>query len=228
MNHVLRAASFAAARLGLFVLMAVIPIHAQSAPPPPAPGAPSAPPSTLEPFEVTGSRIKRTDLEGPSPIHVITREEIDLAAATNLTDIMRAIPEATNLGINEGVATGFVATVSALDLRALGPNNTLVLVDGRRQAPNGLSSNGTVFIDLNRFPNAMIERVEVLKDGASAVYGADATAGVVNVILRKHYTGAEISVRYGNYLTTDVAEQSYSFLGGVARGRARATPPRNE
>lgn len=222
MKHVLKAASFAAARLGLFVLTAVIPIHAQPAPPP-APVAPSALPSTLESFEVTGSRIKRTDLEGPSPIHVITREEIDLAAATNLTDIMRDIPEATNLGINEGVATGFVVTVSALDLRALGPNNTLVLVDGRRQAPNGLSSNGTVFVDLNRFPNAMIERVEVLKDGASAVYGADATAGVVNVILRKHYTGAEISVRYGNYLATDVAEQSYSFLGGAARGRARAT-----
>ncbi len=211
MNHAFRAASLVV-RAGAFALATSVALHAQT-----------NPPAALEPFEVTGSRIKRTDLEGPSPIHVITRDEIEHAAATNLTDIMRDIPEATTLGINEGVANSFVVAVSALDLRSLGPGNTLVLVDGRRQAPNGLSSNGTVFVDLNRFPNAMIERVEVLKDGASAVYGADATAGVVNIILRRHFTGAEISLRYGNAFKTDVAEQSSSFIGGIARGRVRAT-----
>jgi outer membrane receptor protein involved in Fe transport len=181
------------------------------------------PPKKLEPFEVTGSRIKRTDVEGPSPVHIVTREDIDLVGATGLTDILRELPEATNLGINEGAVTTTVRGGTALDLRSLGPGNTLLLVDGRRQAPNGIHSGGTVFVDPNRFPTAMIERVEVLKDGASAVYGADATAGVVNIITRKNFNGAEISMRYGNYLKTDGAEQAWSFLGGIARGRARLT-----
>lgn len=177
----------------------------------------------LEPIEVTGSRIKRTDLEGPSPVLTITRAEIELVGATGLSDILRGLPEATMLDIHEGNTTTAARGVTALDLRSLGPHNTLILVDGRRQAPNGISAGGVVFVDLNRFPPAMIERIEVLKDGASAVYGADATAGVVNIILRKQFSGAEVSARYGNTFKSDAGEQAYSFCGGTVRGRARVS-----
>ncbi len=178
-------------------------------------------PAKLEKFEVTGSLIKRTDIEGPSPVRFITREDIDLSGMDNLTDIMRDIPEATTLGINEGGTTSFVRGASAIDLRGLGPNNTLVLIDGRRQAPNGIASNGTVFVDLNRIPVSLIERVELLKDGASALYGSDATAGVINIITRQNFVGAEITARYGNYFKTDGGELSVSLFGGTRAGKAR-------
>ena len=199
------------------VTLATSPLWAQSAPTDPSPSSPAQ----LERFEVTGSLIKRTDVEGPSPVRFITREEIDLSGMDNLTDIMRDMPEATNLGINEGGTTSFVRGASAIDLRFLGPNNTLVLVDGRRQAPNGISSGGTVFVDLNRIPVSLIERVEILKDGASAIYGSDATAGVINIITRQNFVGGEVTLRYGNYFKTDGAERSASFFGGTRAGKAR-------
>ena len=211
-------------RCGLLVFLSLPVLSAQVASPVAATTAVTASaPTKLAPVEVTGSRIKRTDLEGPSPVHIITREEMDLVGATGLSDILREMPEATNLGIYEGSTTAQPRGASALDLRSLGPSNTLILVDGRRPAPNGISSGGMVFVDPNRFPTAMIERVEVLKDGASAVYGADATAGVVNIITRKKFSGAEISARYGNYFKTDGAEQSYSWIGGIARDRLHVT-----
>ena len=187
-----------------------------------APAVPTKePPVKLEPVEVTGSRIKRTEVEGPSPLRFITRDEIELVGATGLVDVLRELPEVTSLEINEGATNVGPRGTAALDFRSLGPSNTLFLVDGRRQAPNGISSSGVVFVDPNRIPAAMIERVEVLKDGASAVYGADATAAVINIITRKNFTGAEITVRYGNYLRTDGAEHTWSYLGGITRGRAR-------
>jgi outer membrane receptor protein involved in Fe transport len=177
----------------------------------------------LEKFEVTGSHIKRVDTEGPSPIKIITRQEIEYSGRTNLTDMLRELPEAGVIGINEAGTTAAVRGSTALDLRGLGANNTLVIVNGRRVAPTGNNSGGVVFVDLNRFPIAMVERVEVLKDGASAIYGADATSGVVNIILRKDYTGAEVGFSYGNSFKTDVAEKTYSFFGGAASGKASAT-----
>jgi iron complex outermembrane receptor protein len=176
----------------------------------------------LEEFAVTGSLIKRTEFEGPSPLRVVSRADIELIAGTGLADVLRNISEATAFEVNDGTSNAAVRGANALDLRALGASNTLILVDGRRLAPNGIDNNGAVFVDLNRFPTGMIERVEILKDGASAVYGADATAGVVNIILRKGFKGAEFSARYGNYLKTDGAETSWSLIAGGERGRARA------
>ncbi|MSU49439.1 MAG: hypothetical protein EXS37_10200 [Opitutus sp.] len=220
MNTPLPAAARAAARAGFIACFGANALLGQAAKP--ANETPAATESVkLEKFEVTGSLIKRTDIEGPSPVRFITREDIELSGMDNLTDIMRDIPEATNLGINEGGTTSFVRGATAIDLRFLGPNNTLVLVDGRRQAPNGISSGGTVFVDLNRIPVSLIERVEILKDGASAVYGSDATAGVINIITRQNFVGAEINARYGNYFKTDGAELSVSLFGGTRAGKAR-------
>ena len=177
----------------------------------------------LEKFEVTGSRIAAVDLEGPSPVKIITRADIESSGRTNLTELLRDLPESSSIGINEGGTTAAVRGSTALSLRNLGANNTLVIVNGRRTVLTGNPSGGTTFVDLNRFPVAMVERVEVLKDGASAVYGADATAGVVNIILRKDFNGAEVTTSYGNSFKTDVAEKNYSLFAGAASGKGSAT-----
>lgn len=193
--------------------------------------APSTAPSTeekkeaessvkLEKFEVTGSRIARTEVEGPSPIRVISRADLEITGRSNLTELLRELPETGATGINEGGTTAAVRGSTALNLRNLGANNTLVIVNGRRQVFTGSNSGGTNFVDLNRFPVAMIERVEILKDGASAIYGSDATSGVVNIITRKDYTGFELSATYGNTFKTDSAEKAYSLFGGASSGKA--------
>lgn len=225
MNKSLSAAAIAALRLtGVSVLGAgLLVAQTNVKPATEATTTDTNTPVKLEKFEVTGSNIKRVDLEGPSPIKVISRQEIDATGRTNLTDLLRELPEAGAIGINEGGTTAAVRGSTALDLRGLGANNTLVIVNGRRVAPTGNNSGGTVFVDLNRFPISMVERIEVLKDGASAIYGADATSGVVNIILRKDYTGAEVGFSYGNSFNTDVAEKSYSFFGGASSGKASAT-----
>lgn len=220
MKRPLTAAFVAATCFGVLACFCTAPLAAQTVPPANVTST-EAEPAKLEKFEVTGSLIKRTDVEGPSPVRFITREDIELSGMDNLTDIMRDIPEATSLGINEGGTTTAVRGASAIDLRFLGPNNTLVLVDGRRQAPNGISSGGTVFVDLNRIPVSLIERVELLKDGASAIYGSDATAGVINIITRQNFVGAEVNSRYGNYFKTDGAELSVSLFGGTRAGKLR-------
>ncbi|MFM7749139.1 MAG: TonB-dependent receptor domain-containing protein [Opitutaceae bacterium] len=207
-------------RAGLFALSGVAVGHAQTSS---SSGANPNEPVKLEKFEVTGSNIKRVDVEGPSPIKIITRQDIEVSGRTNLTDMLRELPETGQIGINEGGTTAAVRGSTALDLRGLGANNTLVIVNGRRVAPTGNNSGGTVFVDINRFPIAMVERVEVLKDGASAIYGADATAGVVNIILRKDYSGAEVGLSYGNSFKTDVSEKTFTFFGGASSGKASAT-----
>jgi len=177
----------------------------------------------LEKFEVTGSRIPRAEVEGASPIKVITRAEIQASGRSNAAELLREIPEASAIGINEAGTISAVRGANALDLRNLGANNTLVIVDGRRVVLTGNNSGGTTFVDLNRFPVSMIERIEVLKDGASAIYGADATSGVVNIITRKDYNGVEVSSTYGNSFDTDVAEVSASMFAGAASGKARGS-----
>jgi len=177
----------------------------------------------LEKFEVTGSRIAQIDIEGPSPVKILTRAEIEQSGRTNLTELLRDLPESSAIGINEGGTISAVRGSTALNLRNLGANNTLVIVNGRRTVLTGNPSGGTTFVDINRFPIAMVERVEILKDGASAIYGADATAGVVNIILRKDFNGAEVSMSYGNSFKTDVAEKSYSLFAGASSGKSSAT-----
>ena len=233
MNRSLLAAAFAAARYTLIGLLGVGILAAQGTTTttttttatttnPPAKDD-NGEPQKLEKYEVTGSRIKTVEAEGPSPVKVITRVDIQNSGRTNLTDLLRDLPEAGFTGINEGGTTAAVRGSTALNLRDLGANNTLVIVNGRRTVVTANASGGTTFVDLNRFPIGMVERVEVLKDGASAVYGADATAGVVNIILRKDFNGAEFSYSYGNSTKTDVAEKTFNFFGGAASGKASMT-----
>ncbi|MFZ6656841.1 TonB-dependent receptor [Undibacterium sp. TJN19] len=146
----------------------------------------------VQKVEVTGSKIKRINLETASPVQIISRDEIVRGGATSLTDVLKTI-SANNGGIDENRTNGFTAGASGLNLRGIGSQATLVLINGRRLAAYAQPEYQTTFVDLNSVPIGAVERIEILKDGASAIYGSEAMAGVVNIILRDNYQGAEIA-----------------------------------
>ena len=153
---------------------------------------------SLQRVEVTGSNIKRTDTETASPVQVLTREDIEKTGRQSIQEVLRGVT-ADGLGsIPASFTNGFAAGAAAVSLRGLGVNSTLVLVNGRRMTTYGLADDGTRnFVDLNSLPLEAVERIEVLKDGASAIYGADAVGGVVNIILRKNFVGKTIGGSVG-------------------------------
>lgn len=174
--------------------------------------------TTVERVEITGSSIKRVQGEGSLPVQVITRAELDRAGIVTAEQLMQQLSVngngLDNLASNADVAAGVSRGnngASAANLRSQGSNATLVLLNGRRIAAHGL--NGGV-VDLNSIPMAAVDRIEVLKDGASSLYGTDAIGGVINFILRKDFTGVSVSA------STDVTEQGgaqisrVSILGG--------------
>jgi outer membrane receptor protein involved in Fe transport len=145
---------------------------------------------------VTGSRITNPNLESPSPVQVIDAADIDSSGVTNIQQMLLKSPVFGTPAIsrtNSNFATSS-AGVSTVDLRELGTDRTLVLVNGRRFVP-GIP--GSAAVDLNTIPTQFIERVEVLTGGASAVYGSDAVAGVVNFIYKKNFEGVEFDYKYG-------------------------------
>src|SRR5712671_1515699 len=147
----------------------------------------------VERVEITGSSIKRIEAETALPVQIITRDEIEKTGAVNVEQFLQGLGVAMQGNTNTvaasaaGATTGGVSTVS---LRGLGSQRTLVLIDGKRVSGGGTLTDSTS-VDINHIPVAAIERVEVLKDGASAVYGSDAIGGVINFILRKDYKGGE-------------------------------------
>jgi iron complex outermembrane receptor protein len=148
--------------------------------------------------EVTGSRIKRTDTETASPVQLLSREDIERTGKQSIQEVLRGLSGDGQGSIPTSFSNGFASGSAAVSLRGLGVNSTLVLVNGRRMAPYGLADDGSRnFVDLNTIPLEAVDRVEVLKDGASAIYGADAVGGVVNIILRKNYRGGSIGGSYG-------------------------------
>ncbi len=147
----------------------------------------------VERIEVTGSRIKRADMEGANPVQVITRDDLVASGITNVGDILQEIPSVAGAGTNTAINNGGSGAVR-VSLRGLGSERTLVLVNGRRMVASGTGANSSV--DLSTIPTAIIKRVEVLKDGASAIYGSDAVAGVVNIITRDDFEGFEANTMY--------------------------------
>jgi iron complex outermembrane receptor protein len=151
--------------------------------------------------EITGSSIKRTDAETALPVQVITRQEIQATGAVNVEQLLQSVSALSSSGATPNSSSSGATTggLSGISLRGLTSIRTLVLINGRRIAPYGIGFVGdSVSVDVNSIPLAAIERVEVLKDGASAIYGSDAIAGVVNFILRKDYQALELSAEYGD------------------------------
>lgn len=182
-------------------------------------------PESLEPVVVTGSRISRRDFQSDSPI--VTIDQSTLAAAGQPT-LDRAIGEMPQFAAAQGMSevgdvqgsTGFAGGQSYGDLRGLGPNRALILMDGRRL----MSSNPNGSVDLNTIPMSMIENVEIITGGASSTYGSDAIAGVLNFKLRQNFSGAELSVQHGETTHGDGATEHISVLlgGNFADNRGNA------
>ncbi len=183
--------------------------------------------SGVEEVVVTGSRIARgSDFENPSPVITVDRASIEKSGYSNLQQLMEKLPANGNgafstRGNNQDSSANGTASIS---LRGLGADATLVLVNGRRVAISSFAENVTTnFVDINSIPVAAIERVEVLKDGSSAVYGSDAVAGVVNVILRKDFEGLEISGGYGAVTEGSYDEKSLSAVWGMGDDDSNVT-----
>jgi outer membrane receptor protein involved in Fe transport len=170
----------------------------------------------LETIVVTGSRIRRVDAETASPVFVLDRDDIERTGAPTVGDFLQDFPAisggatATSPQVNNGGGTG----ASTVDLRGLGVNRTLVLLNGRRVVTTNGGSTSLGGVDVNLIPLAMVERIEVLKDGASAIYGSDAIGGVVNFILKDEYDGFEISGGYGVTSEDDGAREDVSVTFG--------------
>lgn len=144
---------------------------------------------------VTGSRIRRVQQEGPSPVVAISAEELSGRGYNTVLEALNDLAQNSGGGIDQQNTFGFTPSASAIDLRGFGIGRSLVLIDGRRVPVFPLADNGTTnFVDLSSIPLAAIERIEVVTDGASAIYGSDAVSGVVNVILKKS-TDDEFTVR---------------------------------
>ncbi|KTG24226.1 TonB-dependent receptor [Idiomarina sp. WRN-38] len=144
----------------------------------------------VERIQVTGSRIKRTDLEGDLPVTVIDRESLELSGDISVADVIRGTTF-NSAGSFRPQSGSSAQGVSSVDMRGLGANRTLVLIDGRR-LPKSPATGSTQ--DLNSIPLAAVERIEILSDGASAVYGSDAIGGVINVVLRDDFNGVELKL----------------------------------
>ncbi|MCX6952753.1 MAG: TonB-dependent receptor [Verrucomicrobia bacterium] len=198
--------------LGTALALAAAPVFAQT-----SAGVETA--TKLEPFEVTGSNIKRVDFEGPSPIIVLNRVDIERSGAATVFELLKKVPGNFAQVINE-TRSNPPRSNAAINLRGLGGNATLVLVNGRRVASDAFPTTAPI-VNLHAIPIGAVERVDILKDGASAIYGSDAIAGVVNFVLKKDYTGTQVTVGYGNTFDSDVGEKSLNVLAGGASGKFR-------
>ncbi|SMF64826.1 TonB-dependent receptor [Pseudobacteriovorax antillogorgiicola] len=166
-----------------------------------------------ERIQVTGSRIKRMDMEGSSPITVIDRQAIEISGSQTVTDVLKTLPAVVGNSVTTSTTNGGGGGAGNITLRGLPATATLVLLNGRRLPNDGLAGETP---DLNAIPVAAIERIEVLKDGASAVYGSDAIAGVVNIITKKDFTGTSVDVYAGAASEGDLETTSVSVTYGAA------------
>ncbi|HEY3520474.1 MAG TPA: TonB-dependent receptor [Rhodanobacteraceae bacterium] len=170
-------------------------------------------PQTLQTIVVTGSHIRRVDLETSNPVVAISSQQIQNTGKMTLGDVVQQLPVITGGIQTPNVNNGGGSGQTLVGLRGLGSSRTLVLVDGQRVLGTGAATLGAG-VDLNTIPAAAVERIEVLTDGASAVYGSDAIGGVINVILKDNYQGAQFSANYGISDRDDGARRGASFVFG--------------
>ena len=171
---------------------------AHAAAPAAAPAAPAAASSEVSEIVVTGTRIKGvTNTDSPSPVSVTTAVEIQMTKASSIEDVLTRMtgPDFANGGLSSASNNGG-AGLSEVGLRGLGPSRTLVLIDGQRLIP--IFSGASSVVDLNSVPVSMVERIEVLRDGASSIYGADAIGGVINIITKRHADGLSMEASVGS------------------------------
>src|SRR5213595_3074161 len=206
---------------------------AQNPPPPPPPptgAGPAPPPTEVERVIVTGSNIPTAEEVGPNPVLSYNRDIIEKTGVRTTEEFLRNLPAANATGVpvsNNENGSNTAVGAAAISLRAFDSRATLVLIDGRRVAPYPIGNNpgliNSMFVDLNSIPQAAIESIEILKDGASTTYGADAVAGVVNLKMRHDYNGAEARIQYGNPLDKDSGLFDTYGIFGVGKGDTNIT-----
>ena len=206
---------------------------AQTAPAPSLASAKSEEPVALEAYTVTGSNIKRLEVEKVLPVTVFDMSGIETRDASQPSDLLTALPQVTGLPGNE---TAFGTTSArgdnaSISLRGIPSSNTLILVNGRRLAPHPISQTETgtptLSVNVNQLPNRGLDRIEVLRDGASSIYGTDAVAGVINYHTQTHFRGTELALRFGETGYGDGGESratlTHGFTFAKDRGRIMLT-----
>src|SRR6202045_4912172 len=196
----------------------------EPAPPPPttgsnvAPaGAPAGTEATAERVVVTGSNIPTAEEVGPNPVDTYRRDDITRLGVRTPTDLVLRIPSATGSNTTENNTNGGDGS-TRISLRGIDPKETLVLQDGRRLANGGSGPGGAQSVDFNRFPLGLIDHIDILKDGASPIYGTEAVAGGVNVFLIHRFRGLEVYASYGNTnlgFANDRGEETGYLLAGT-------------
>jgi iron complex outermembrane receptor protein len=199
-NHALMAAVSTVAAGG------AVSVHAQNAP---------SNAGRAEEVVVTGSRIRRVESEGPSPVVTISASEMTERGYNTVLEAINDLPQNAGGGFDQQFTFGFTPSASAVDLRGFGVGRSLVMIDGRRLPVFPLAASGTDnFVDLSSIPASAIDRIEVVTDGASAIYGSDAISGVINVILKKT-TEDEVSVRFSDTTEGGGAARRAQFATGI-------------
>ena len=178
----------------------------------------SAEDETIEQVIVTGSRIKRAVQDNAAPITIITADELDISGYTSVADVLRNTTYNTVGSFRERSGTSF-GQIALIDLRGLGPDRTAVLINGRRVPGNPFTGSSSV--DLNTIPFSAIESIEILRDSASAVYGADALGGVVNIKMRDDYSGAELEIGAEMPSAEGAEVEKINFLFGSSSDRGK-------
>jgi iron complex outermembrane recepter protein len=216
-----------------FSLLVPSKTHGQTIAPATITAASPAPVDTTAEAErviVTGSNIPTAEEVGANPVDTLTRDRIEKSGERTTAEVVRNLTVAGPRGVpSSNNGAGLTPGASSISLRGFDASSTLVLIDGHRVAPYPLGTdNGAVtFVDLNSIPKDAIDSIEILKDGASSIYGADAIAGVVNFKLRHDYRGAEIFTSYGNTLDKDSGEFASSLVFGVGDGDTDITAVMN-
>src|SRR3984893_8631239 len=198
----------------VFALLMALTAHAADGPAPT--GSKSTPAAAeLDTVVVTGSYLRRTDTETPSPVQVISAEEIEKSGKLTVADVIRGVSADNSGTLTQNFSGALAGGASGVSLRGLTLDATLVLVGGHRMAPYPLSDDGQrPFVDVSSLPLGIVDRVEVLKDGASAIYGSDAIAGVVNIITKKEFTGLDLATNLGSSIKADGLSQRVSATYG--------------
>jgi iron complex outermembrane receptor protein len=178
--------------------------------------APTAEATPIEKIEVTGSAIRRTDAETPSPVQIISSDDLKRSGYTSVSDVLRNVAANGAGSLSQSFNFAFAGGASGIALRGLAVGDTLVLIDGHRTAPYSLSDDDQRnFVDVSNLPLEAIDHVEILRDGASALYGSDAIAGVVNIILKKTFSGLRVSGEYGQTQRGDGGTAHVTGLYGL-------------
>lgn len=215
--------------LSAILTLAAVAALGQNVASPASPPVADPGPVTLDAVTVTGSNLRRVEAERALPVSILDREALDVRDGSTPIELLLTLPQVVNVPLNETATLGATARGdnSAISLRGLSSGNTLVLLNGRRLAPHPISAaEGDVPAlspNVNQLPNRGLDRIEVLRDGASSIYGTDAVAGVINYIVDRNYRGTEVRARYGYADAGSGDEYRATILHGrdFAGGRGR-------